>query len=153
MNSTKLLQISQLDKKLSKYKILNINDIPQRGWIRAIRTALNMSMKQLGKKLGITAQSVKEIEEREQNMSITLKSLKEAGETLNLKLVYGFVPLNGSLKQLVEKRALALASEIIQRTSKSMELEDQKNTQKRLKEALHEKSREIYNKLPKYLWD
>ena len=153
MNSTKLLQISQLDEKLSKYKSLNTNDIPQRGWIRAIRTSLNMSMKQLGKRLGITAQSVKEIEEREQNLSITLKSLKETGDALNLKLVYGFIPVDGSLKQFVEKRALEIASEIIQRTSKSMELEDQKVTQKRLKEALNDKSKEIYNKLPKYLWD
>jgi predicted DNA-binding mobile mystery protein A len=153
MNNKKLLQIEQIDRKLMKYKKLSINDIPKRGWIHAIRSAINMSLKQLGKRLEITPQSVKELEEREQNQSITLKTLREAGEALNMTLVYGFIPKEDSLKKEVENRAHDIALEIIKRTSKSMELEDQLNSKSRLTQSVKMKAIELYNKLPKYLWD
>jgi transcriptional regulator with XRE-family HTH domain len=41
-----------------------------------------MSLRQLGERLQISQQSVKEIEEREVSGSITLKSLRETAEAL-----------------------------------------------------------------------
>jgi hypothetical protein len=60
-----------------------------------------------------------------------------------MKLVYGFIPKTGSLEQMIEKRALEIASEIVQRTSASMKLEDQENPETRLHKAILEKVAEM----------
>ena len=147
------LQIEQLDKKLSRVRILREIDVPAKGWIGTIRTALNMSLVQLGKRLGKTSVSVKEMEEREQNKSITLKKLAEAGNALGLELVYGFIPKNISLEQMIEERALEVARDIVMRTSHTMKLEDQENTGERLQKAIKERAAAIQREMPKYLWD
>jgi len=61
-----------------------------------------MSLEQLGKKLSLTRASVGAIEKRETDGSITLKSLREAAKALDMELVYGFVPNDGSLKALMK---------------------------------------------------
>ena len=77
----------------------------------------------------------------------------EVGEALNLKLVYGFIPLDGSLEKIIEKRAVALAEKIVMKTSHNMALEDQKNSPERLKQAIKERAQKIIEESPKYLWD
>jgi len=112
-----------------------------------------MSLRQLSERMKITPQSVKEIEEREKSASISLKVLRQAGDALEMKLVYGFIPRTKTLKKMVEERAVMLAKEIVMRTSKNMELEDQDVGSERLEQAIIEKAQDIQNKMPKYLWD
>lgn len=147
------LLIEQLDKKLAPFKELRTVIVPSNGWINTIRVALKMSLRQLGNRLNISAQSVKEIEERESSGSITLKSLKETGQALNLKFIYGFIPQDGSIEAMIEKRALEIARDIVNRTSNTMQLEDQKVSEKRIEKAINDRATEIKNKMPKYLWD
>jgi len=152
-NNKQNLLIEQVDRKLNEFKVLDNATIPSDGWIHTVRVALKMSLRQLGKRLNITSQSVKEIELREANGSITLKTLREAGNALDLKLVYGFVPRNGSIEKMIEDRAYELAQQIVKRTSTSMKLEDQENSLKRLDKATQTKVKEIVETMPKYLWD
>ena len=147
------LLIEQIDKKMQKFYVLTESDLPPKGWIYSIRTALNISLSQLGKRLHKTAQSVKEIEEREQNKSLTLKKFIEVAEALNLRFVYGFVPNDSSLEQMIEKRALQVARDIVLRTSQSMSLEDQKNNDERLQNAIRDRAEKIKQEMPKFLWD
>jgi len=147
------LLIEQIDRKLDAFKPLSETQVPQKGWIFTIRTALRMSLRQLGARLRISPQSVKEIEEREANGSLTLKGLREAGAALDMKLVYGFIPKEHSIEEMIEKRARELAREIVMRTSTSMHLEDQKNTNERLEKAIKTRTEEIKATMPKYLWD
>ena len=151
--NTRLLQLQQINKKMERYSSLQEVVIPPTGWVKAIRTSLNMSMQQLGKKLFITRQGIKDIEERERSGSITLKSLKEIGRVMDMKLVYGFVPIDGSLEAFIEKKAVELATTIVLRTSTSMHLEDQGNSEVRLKTAIKEKADELKKEMPKILWD
>ena len=148
-----LLILEQIDRKIIMLKKLKYFSIPDSGWVYAIRQALGMSLRQLGKKMGITPQSVKEIEEREKNGTVSLNVLKEFGNSIDLKLVYGFIPKDKSLKAIIEKRAMELATEIVSRTSINMKLEDQENNPKRLKNAISLKSEEIKMEMPNYLWD
>jgi len=152
-NSNQKLLIEQVDRKLQQFRTLETVIIPPKGWIHTIRVTLKMSLRQLGNRLKISPQSVKEIEEREANGSLTIKSLKETGIALNMKLVYGFIPLDGSIEKMIEKRASELALEIISRTSHTMKLEDQENKEDRLKKAVTNKTAELMEKMPKYLWD
>ena len=148
------LLIEQIDQKLSLYKPLVEIDRPEKGWIYAVRTALGMSYRQLSQRLGFAGRSSSSaVEQREQEGSITLKSLSEAAQALDMKLVYGFVPKHGSLEAMIEKRARDLASEIVMQTSHTMALEDQENSQNRLKKAIDDRTQQIIYEMPKYLWD
>jgi len=150
---TKKLIRQQLDNKIEKFHVLDRVVIPPQGWIYSIRQGINMSLRQLGKKLSITPQSVKEIEEREKNGTISIKVLRRVAAALNMKFVYGFIPSEKTLEGMIEKRAEELARSIVERTSVQMGLEDQKNTTERIEKAIKEKAVEIKNDLPKILWD
>ena len=148
-----ILILEQTDNKIFLLKKAGKMTIPQSGWVFIIRQALGMSMRQLGNKMGITAQSVREIEEREKKGTVSLKVLKQFGKSLNLKLIYGFIPENGKLEEIIEKRAYELATEIVKRTSVTMKIENQENNPKRIKKAIGEKANEIIREMPKYIWD
>jgi predicted DNA-binding mobile mystery protein A len=152
MEKQKLI-LEQIDRKIALLKKVEDLIIPASGWVNAIRTALGMSLRQTGNKMGITPQSVKEIEEREKHGTVSLNVLKQFGKSLDLKLVYGFIPEQESLSQMIERRALYLANEIVSRASVSMKLEDQENNPARIKKAIIEKAIEIKLEMPKYLWD
>ena len=83
----KMLVVRQLDKKLQELELLRQVTLPDEGWIKAIRKALGMSQRQLGNKIGITAQSVREIEQREKEGTITLNTLKQAGSALQMQFL------------------------------------------------------------------
>lgn len=152
-NQNRQLIIEQLDKKLQKYSVINITDIPSRGWVYSIRTALGMSLKQLAKRLDKSVPTVKEIEEREENKNITLNKLIEVANVFNMQFVYAFIPKEGSLEKIIEKRAREIAQKIVMRTSHSMELEDQKNRDERLDKAIKDRAEKIKQEMPRYLWD
>jgi predicted DNA-binding mobile mystery protein A len=147
------LLIEQLDKKLIVFKPAENMLIPSKGWLNAVRTSLNMTLQQLGQRLKITPQSVRDLEIREAEGSITINRLREAAMAMDLKLVYGLVPIDGSISNKVEKRAIEMAKEIVLRTSDSMKLEDQENSKERIEKAIREKATEIIDELPKYIWE
>jgi len=151
--SIKSLQIQQLDDKMMKYNDLKEVVVPPSGWVRAIRTGLGMTLQQLGKKLVLTKQSAQDIEKREQDGSITLNALRAAANALDMQLVYGFVPKDGSLEALIDRKARELATQIVLRTSNTMKLEDQENSKQRIEKAIVERLIAVKNEMPGSLWD
>ena len=149
----KSLQLQQLNRKMLGFAALKQVAMPPTGWIKAIRTAIGMSMQQLGNKLNVSKQAVMDIEKREKDGSITIKSLREIARAMDMQLVYGFVPNDGSLDALIEKRATELATQIVLRTANTMKLEDQANSKKRIEAAIRERATAIQNEMPKILWD
>lgn len=147
------LQLEQLDIKLRAFEFLKNEGVPPLGWIRTIRTALGMSLQQMANKLSITKQSAAEIEQREIEGTITLKSLREAANTLDMHLVYGFVSMDGSLDALIERKANELARKIVARTSNTMKLEGQQNSDERIQKAIDQRTQELKSEIPKSLWD
>jgi predicted DNA-binding mobile mystery protein A len=141
--SKKSLQLQQLDQKMLAFATLKHIAIPPTGWIKAMRTAIGMSMQQLANRLSISKQGVLNIEEREKEGAITIKALKEIAKVLNMQFVYGFLPNDGSLDAMIEKRANELARKIVLRTSVTMDLEDQGNTDQRIEKAIKERAEEI----------
>jgi len=75
MRNKKKLILEQLDRKLKPFKNLETIVIPSNGWIYTIRKSLNMTLQQLGNKVNISRQGMKNIEQREKNGTITLRSL------------------------------------------------------------------------------
>jgi predicted DNA-binding mobile mystery protein A len=153
MRSTKKLLIEQLDRKLKPFRGAEKVIVPEQGWIYAIRTALNMTLEQLGDKLQMTKQGIKKIEEREGTDSISIKSLKEIGNALDMKFVYGFVPKHGSVDEMITARAIAIAEKIVLRTNQTMKLENQGNSQEQINHAIMELASELKREMHKSLWD
>ena len=147
------LQLQQLNNKMLSFASLKQVAIPPTGWIKAIRKSIGMTMLQLGNRLSVSKQGIQDIEKREKGGNITIKSLKEIAKAMDLEFVYGFVPKDGSLEAMIEKRATELATKIVLRTSNNMKLEDQANSKKRIKKAIKERAAEIVNEMPKIIWD
>ncbi len=149
----KKLQIEQLDRKVSRLGALLDYQQPPKGWINTIRVSLNMSLRQLAERMGKTPATVKEIELREQKQSITIKKMVEIAEALDCKFVYGIVPKEGTFADMVEKRAEEIATEIVQRSSNSMALEDQENTTTRIQQAISDRVQLLKLQMPRCFWD
>ncbi len=145
--------LEQVNKKILPFESLMHIEVPENGWINATRQALNMSLKQLGQKMNMTPQAVRALEKREKAGTISLRSLRAAASAMDMKLVYGPAPQDGSLENLVDRKAGEIARTIVNRTSQSMLLEDQENTKERILKAYHQKKNELKNEIPKFLWD
>ncbi|MCF6295089.1 MAG: mobile mystery protein A, partial [Flavobacteriaceae bacterium] len=153
MRNKKKLIIEQLDQKLKPFQKTGMVLIPNKGWINTIRTALNMTMAQLGTKLNITRQGVKSIEESEVKGTISINSLKEVGKALDLKFVYGFVPKDGTIDNLINLKSEKLAKKIVLRTNQNMKLEDQGIGDKKINKSIKDLANEIKREMRKSLWD
>lgn len=147
------LQLEQLEQRIQRLAPAREIPNPPIGLIKAIRSALGMSMQQLATKLGVTKQGIHEMEKREQEGAITLRSLKEVANAMDMDLVYGFVPREGSMQAYIDKRAHDLAKKIVSRASQTMALEDQSVSEQRLQQAIEERAETFKRELPKALWD
>ena len=152
MNNRKI-QIEQLEKKIKIYSSTKKVAEPPTGWLKAIRLALGMTLQQLADKLNITKQSVMEVERREKEGSVTIKTLRVTAKALDMELVYGLVPKDGTLENLIERKARELAYKIVSRTSNTMQLEDQENSKERIEKAINERTTILKYEIPKILWD
>ena len=147
------LQLEQLESKIRVYVPTTKVAVPPTGWIKAVRLGLGMTLQQLANRISISKQSVLEMEQREKDGSISLKLLRDSARALDMELVYGFVPKDGSLDALIERKARELAIKIVNRTSNTMKLEDQENSENRIKKAIDERTALLKNEMPKILWD
>ena len=153
MRNKKQLLIEQLDKKLEKFKDSAMVQVPTKGWINTIRTTLNMTREQLGAKLEMTKGAIQKIEEREALSQITINKLRDVGQALDMKFVYGFVPNDGSVENLINIKAEKLAQKIVLRTNQNMKLEDQGIGDEKIAKTIKELAAEIKREMRKSLWD
>lgn len=152
MRNQKKIVIEQLDRKLKPfYEIKNI-DVPERGWVYTIRTALNMTLQQLGHRLKISTQGVKDVEKRELTGSISIKSMKEVAKALDLQFVYGFVSNHSSLEKYIELKAHELAEKILLKGLNTVS-ENKELSEVEIQQEIEDFAREIKREIPKYLWD
>jgi predicted DNA-binding mobile mystery protein A len=153
MKSNQWLQIHQLDDKLLAYNTLKTALPPPDGWVCHIRKSLGITLEQLGKKLGITKQSARAIEQREREETLTIQGLKQAASAMDMQLVYVLLPKDESVETMIYRKAEELAKMLVQRTSQSMLLEDQEISYQRKEKAISERALDIAHNLPKALWD
>lgn len=119
------LRIKQLDRNLQPFSAARAIPRPQKGWLRAIREALGIPSRELGRELGTSRQLPLQLEKAEAEDRITLKSLRAAANALGCDLVYALVPKSGSMQNLAENRARAHARKHVLGVEHSMALEDQ----------------------------
>lgn len=153
MRNKKKLLIEQLDQKLAEFKNAGMILVPQKGWIHTIRTTLNMTRDQLGAKLKLTKGAIQKIEEREAAGQITINKLRDVGQALDMQFVYGFVPKDGTIDNLINLKAEKLARKIVLRTNQNMKLEEQGIGDEKIKASIKDLANEIKREMRKSLWD
>jgi predicted DNA-binding mobile mystery protein A len=119
------LRLNQLDRSLEPFAGTRSISPPQRGWLRAVREALGITIREVSRKMRKTPQTVASFEKSEAADRITLQTLRHYAEALDCELVYAIVPKNGSLKQLAETRARQRVERDVRAVEHTMVLEDQ----------------------------
>jgi predicted DNA-binding mobile mystery protein A len=119
------LRITQLERALTPFLAAKETPRPQKGWIRAIREATGITVRDLARRLHKAPSVAANLEGSEAEYRITLASLRDAADALGCQLVYALVPKSGSIQELAEERARTRAAENVRAVEHSMALEDQ----------------------------
>ncbi len=99
------VRLNQLSRGLASFEEAKAVSRPVRGWLRAIREALGLSLSQVGQTAHLTKQHVHSFEASEANDRITLRNLRRVAEAMGCELVYAIVPKSGTITDLAEERA------------------------------------------------
>ena len=126
--------------------------IPQEGWVRSIRKALGMTVKQLAIRLNVNPSRVVKIETSELEGAITLHTMRETAAQLGCHFAYQFIPKN-SLQISIENRAREFAEIAVLRIANTMDLESQSVEKKWLEEQITEMTQELLQKSWRHLWE
>lgn len=121
----KKLRLKQLGRTIEPFLGTRNSPRPQRGWIRAIREATGIPLRQLSQKLRKSPPLVLYLEKSEAEYRITLGNLRDAADALGCQLVYALVPKSGSIQELAEERLRTKVAENVRAVEHSMALENQ----------------------------
>jgi predicted DNA-binding mobile mystery protein A len=118
------LGIRQLDRALGAYAAARAVERPRDGWLRAVREALGMSLRQLSERAGVSKTSAHMAEQNEARETVQLDTLRRLANALECDLVYALVPRD-SLEAIVDRQARRIAEVRVGRVAESMEMEAQ----------------------------
>jgi len=119
------IQREEIDRALGHDPLLRVHlQPPTGGWLKAIRTALGMTAKQLGRRVGVSQATVSEAELAESEGRITLKNLRKMADGMSCEVVYALVP-RASLDMIVHNNANQAAHRMVGEVSQAMALEGQ----------------------------
>ena len=144
--------LEQLDASLAQFAPLRHLQPPKKGWIRAIRDALGMSGRQLGRRMGVSKMWVGDMERLEASGATSLKTLRRAAEAMDCVLVYALVPKT-TLKEALLKQARQKVRQDMARASHTMALEDQALAKDEAAKATETAAASLLDKIPKTFWD
>jgi predicted DNA-binding mobile mystery protein A len=115
---------SRLDARLEQLRSLGEAPRPHKGWIRAIRDALGMSGRELAERMGVSQQTIPDLERSEQRDTIKLETLQRVADALDCDLVY-FLRPRRSLDEIVSSQARRRAAQHLSPVGHHSRLEDQ----------------------------
>lgn len=144
------LALKHLDEQLSPLRQLP-HLRPRTGWLRAIREALGMTVRQFAKAAGSAPSTAQAAERAEAKGDIGLSTLTRYAEALGCELRYVLVPKQ-PLQQVVEERAEVIARAEITAVHHSMALEDQATSQEQVERQVAELRRKLLEGPRSRLW-
>jgi predicted DNA-binding mobile mystery protein A len=128
--------------------------MPPSGWLKAIRSSLGLSIRQLADRVGVSHGSIAQLEKRETQKKITLESLEKAARAMDCKIVYAIVPIrSGSTLDDIEiKNAQRAAELIVKEVSHTMRLEKQGISEKQIQRELERVTHELIESGDQRIW-
>src|SRR5713226_8847910 len=82
------LRLTQLDRNLESFAGTHSVSRPKRGWLRAVREALGITIREVARNMRKTPQTVASFEKSEETHRITLQTLRRYAEAMECELVY-----------------------------------------------------------------
>jgi len=101
---------------MQKYKRIAADHRPSgKSWIEYFRKGLRINQSQLGRLAGISKQAVSKIEASEGTDEMSFKSLNKLAGAMDMKVVYGLVPIEGTgeLDKFVNRRSRAYTEKLV----------------------------------------
>lgn len=93
--SFQVIRLSQLREQSSVDTPIGQVSTPSRGWIRAVREALGLSLAVVGQRLHQTPQAIANLERSENRRAIRLSDLDRVADVMGCRVVYAFLPKSG----------------------------------------------------------
>lgn len=119
------LEVVQASRRIEAVRGLSEFTKVRPGWIQFMRKALNMKVKDLAERSGLSSPTIVQNEKREATGSVSLDTLQKMARAMDCELVYAFVPKK-ELSQLIKDAARKKAAKLLRVADTHMELEDQK---------------------------
>ncbi len=147
------LKLKQVDNMIHNLNPTKLTMKPKTGWLKLVRTALGMSARVLGERVGLSQSRVALIEKGEMDGSITLRTLEKLAEGLGCELIYYLKPQGNSLSGLREIQANKKASTLDLYTEQQMLLEDQSTSSDYQSQNIKKLKEEYLKNWPRDFWD
>ncbi len=96
-------RLAELDRQFCEFAKLHRDVTPRCGWVKTVRLALGMSSTALAARTGMTAQGVRQLEQAEENGSISLKTLAKLADGLDCEVHYILLPRSSLLDQVLKQ--------------------------------------------------
>ena len=93
----------RLDESLLVFRLAKKDELSTeeaRSWLRGVRRATGIPVKEVARRLGVTKYEVLRQEKAEMESRIQLATLRRAAEALDCELVYALKPREGTLEDL-----------------------------------------------------
>ncbi|XVJ51413.1 MAG: mobile mystery protein A [Vampirovibrio sp.] len=152
MKSRSFEACRQLDKRFQSITASTLFERPVKGWIKAIREALGMTLEQLGNRMKVSRQQVGYLEQDELKGSVTLATMERIANALGCRFVYALIP-ETSLQAKVHAQARQKALALLAQTSHSMNLEAQGVLPEEQEEQLQRLIDDFLTGKPSRLWE
>jgi predicted DNA-binding mobile mystery protein A len=144
------LPLRHLDEQLDPWRELPYTR-PRGGWLRAIRSALGMRVRQFAKAAQVAPSTALAAEIAESRGDITLATLTRYAEVLGCEVRYVLVPKK-PLREVVEERAEAIARAEVVAVHHSMALEAQATGAEQLERQVADLRRKLLDGNRSRLW-
>ena len=151
MRSSHLI-LQQLDRSLRVAADHPPPAPPRGGWLKAVRTALGVSTRQLAARLGATHSAIVQAEKSEAGGSISLAQLRRRAEALDCELHYVLIPRT-PLAERVDAQADRKARERVATISHTMTLEAQDTGNEFQRQQIAAAKDELLRGRRSRLWD
>jgi predicted DNA-binding mobile mystery protein A len=145
------LRLEQVEEALKPYRKVRGIPVPSGGWLRSVREALGLTVRQQAARLGIAAATLHKSEQSEADERISLAQLRKLAEGLDCELVYGLLPRK-PLTQVVQEQATRIARSEILGVAHSMSLEDQRPSEGYVRKQLDQRCAELLSGKRSELW-
>jgi predicted DNA-binding mobile mystery protein A len=119
------IRLKQLALALASFRRASTVARPSRGWLRAVREALAISLEDVGRATHAAKQSILAFERAEANDRITLRNLRRVAEAMGCQLVYAIVPKSGTIQELAEREVRNKTTKRVLSVEHTMALEGQ----------------------------
>jgi predicted DNA-binding mobile mystery protein A len=147
-------QRTLIARKARAWTAVRSDQVPQSGWIKAVRGALGMTTRELAARLGVQQSTITRLEEREVSGKVTLDVLSRAAEAMHCKLVYAIVPDDryADLEEIVDEQARKVARQLVRRAEHSMRLEQQGSDSSHLAKQADALTEELKSRMDRRIW-